>query len=396
MANASVTGSVTTDLGAPLAGFLVGAFEIDGCFGERLLRDSGATDNSPTAGFVRTGNDGSFRISYTPGTYTLEICVCTDNKRVITRSQVFAELSQDVFALPNALIVVPDLLDDWSVADGAFAAPIDGSRITFIVDNAECWDQVITAVDHATTSIHWMLFYLDISKSLMSFDPDPLTGAGRRLESALDSASERGVKVRLACNQLMAGYVPVALPYPFTTAAVVSDWFANDAGAPAGIEVRKLRTPAYTPIHTKFVVIDNREAFILGSPFVQDYYDSSQHTIDDARRGTFADVLCDSHAIKQPTHDVSLHLNGPVIGALNETFATHWNWAKPAGADDLAPDPSPPAVASNATVQVTRSLSGNNRFPTFPHGETTILDFVPAGHRPRQRLHLPREPVFHL
>lgn len=372
MPNSSVTGTVTDDLGSPVAGILVGAFEYDGFFGERLLRDSAATDNSPIAGFVRTQSDGTFRISYKPGTYKLQVRICSENKRVIARGQVHSQVTQETLALPDPIIVLPAVLNLWSVADGAFASAITGSKVSYLVDNEECWSELIASVDKATTSIHWMLFYLDIGKSLLRFDADPLMGNGRSLERSLGDAAERGVNVRIVCNQLVAG--SIALPYPTTTASVVADWFANDPFGGDRVEVRKIRTPALTPIHTKFVVIDNREAFVIGSPFVQDYYDSSRHTIDDARRGSFAEILCDSHGIKQPTHDVSLHLLGPAIGPLNETFSLHWNDAKPPGAPDLPPIASPAPVEPNATIQVTRSLAGNGRFPGFPQGETVILD----------------------
>jgi phosphatidylserine/phosphatidylglycerophosphate/cardiolipin synthase-like enzyme len=372
MANSGVKGFVLDDSGQALEGVLVGVYDIDGCFGERLLPDSSPPLNLTVAGLAQSKADGSFSISYAPGKYSLQVRVFTQNKRLLSSSPIVSGVTQNVLTLADPIIVKAAGMAGWIVRDGAFPSPISGSNVRFLVDNEECWDEVITAVDHASISIHWMLFYLDIGKTIFDFTSDPadLRVTGRRLEAALDAAGERGIQVRLVCNQLTAGDIP--LPYPVTSAALVQDWFAQSARP--NIVVRRMQTPAYIPIHTKFVVIDNREAFVLGSPFIQDYYDSSRHLIDDPRHGDFAEVLCDSHGIKQPTHDVNLHVTGSALGPLNDTFALHWNAAKPQGAPDLPPIPVPAAVASNGAVQVTRSLTGNARFSSFPRGETTILD----------------------
>lgn len=378
MANAGVTGKVCDQTQAGVSGVLVGAYDLDGLFGERLLEDTGAASDPVFPGYVRTRADGTFSISYASGSYQLQVRAFSKAKRFLGASTPVAATTPAV-ALAAPIVVASDT--GWVARGGAFT-PVGGSIVTYLVDNKECWDLLITAVDGATTSINWMLFYLDIGKSMMRFDADPPAPtapvSGRRLEGALDSAADRGVTVRLVCNELVAGAGGIIkVPYPASTAARVEAWFAQST--PPKVEVRRFATPAYIPIHTKFVVIDNQQAFILGSPFVQDYYDSSRHAIDDPRHGDFLDLPswlpCESHQIRQPTHDVNVTITGTAIGALNETFALHWNLAKPAGAADLAPDPAP-AAAANATgsVQITRSLSGNSRFAAFPSGETSILE----------------------
>lgn len=54
-------------------------------------------------------------------------------------------------------------------------------------------------------------------------------------------------------------------------------------------------------MHAKVLIVDEKEAFVIGSPFLQDYWDGSDHMIYDRRRGS-GDV--------QPKHDVSLRLRG--------------------------------------------------------------------------------------
>ena len=384
MANSGVAGIITDDAGAPLSGAFVGAFDTDGLFGDRLLRDSGAPLAAPFAGFVRSAADGSFVISYTAGKYTLQVRVFSHNKRLLGSAPVVPGATSPLVTLAapirvNAAAVTAAAATGWLVADGAFPTAITGSNVDFRIDNQECWDEVITAVDAAATSIHWMLFYLDIGKCVFRFDATNVPATGGRLEEALKAAAKRNVVVRLVCNDLIysrpkveaEGRIVRSLPYPVHTAKQVEAWFAQNAPA---VQVRRLKTPAYIPIHTKFVVIDNSKAFIFGSPFVQDYYDDSRHAIDNPRHGDFCNVPCQSHGIKQPTHDVSLFVTGAVLGPLNETFALHWNAAKASGEPDLPPIAPPSPVASNGTVQITRTLAGNGRFPAFPRGETTILD----------------------
>jgi phosphatidylserine/phosphatidylglycerophosphate/cardiolipin synthase-like enzyme len=361
-------------VGAP--GLVVGAYD-SGPFGDVLVANTTNYMDQYFSDYARTASDGTFEISIPGGTYDLTVRVLDTVKRVIVTVPVTEQ--GGTIDLGEINVTSADLGPSWLASDGAFPTVIQGNDVKLIVDNHDAWAQIVQAVANAETSINWMLFYLDIGLELMTFSPDvPLPVGevqGQSLEDALKTAAEqRGVTVRLACNQLTTVMITnqpvIPLPYPAVTAGHVQSYFQNVAN----VEVRPVLTPAYTPIHTKFVVIDDSVAFVIGSPFVSDYYDDSSHLIDDARHGTFDSFLPDSRVIRVPTHDVSLQIKGSALEALNETFRLHWNFAAPPGGATLGPAAPASPEAANVGVQVVRSLAGNNRYDGFPHGETSILE----------------------
>jgi phosphatidylserine/phosphatidylglycerophosphate/cardiolipin synthase-like enzyme len=376
MANVTIIGEVLnsgTQSGVP--DLVVGAFD-RGVFGEALTPNTTNSGDALFGQYARTGADGKFTISLPPGTYDLHVRVLDTVKRELARVQVVDD-GQQPFDV-GTINLTADEIDGWLATGGGFPARIDGNDVQLLIDNHEAWSPILQAVTAAQTSIEWMMFYLDIGLEGMTFTPDAPkpTGAvvAASLEEALKTAAGRGVTVRLACNQLTTTIEGVSFrfPWPANTAGVVEAYFKNVAN----VEVRRMLTPAYTPIHTKFVVIDNSVGFVIGSPFVSDYYDATTHLIDDARHGTFNSYLPDSHGIQVPTHDVSIQLKGSALAPLNDTFRLHWNTGLVAGAGGiLGPAATPqPQTGSNVGVQVVRSLAGNGRYDDFPHGEASILE----------------------
>jgi phosphatidylserine/phosphatidylglycerophosphate/cardiolipin synthase-like enzyme len=375
MANVTITGEVLNSATqAGVADLVVGAYD-RGVFGEVLVPNTTNAGDPLFAPYARTGADGKFTITLVAGTYDLHVRVLDTVLREIVRVAVVDDgppIDLGTINLTSAQI------DGWLATGGGFPSLIDGTDVQLLIDNHDAWSQIMQAVKAATTTIELMLFYLDIGLELMTFSPDQADPGGpvqgESLEAALkDAASTRNVHVRLACNQLTATIFggTINVPYPFDTAARVERYFQGVSN----VEVRRMLTPVYTPIHTKFVVIDNSVGFVIGSPFVADYYDADTHLIDDARHGTFTHFLLDSHAIKIPTHDVSIQVKGSALAALNETFRVHWNTGIVAGAGGfLGPAPTPQAEAANVGVQVVRSLAGNERYDDFPHGESSILE----------------------
>jgi hypothetical protein len=376
VANMTITGQVLNgDSMAGAPGLVVGAYD-SGPFGNVLIANLANDTDRYFSDYARTASDGTFEISIPGGNYDLAVRVLDTVQRVI----VTVPVSEQGDAVDVGLISVPSAMlgPSWLASDGAFPTLIQGNDVELLIDNHEAWAQIVQAVANAQTSINWMLFYLDIGQVLMTFSPDVAqpTGAvqGQSLEDALKAAAERGVTIRLACNQLVTVDVTnepgIPLPYPAVSAGHVKSYFQNVAN----VEVRPVLTPAYIPIHTKFVVIDDNVAFVIGSPFISDYYDDSSHLIADVRHGTFSSPLPDSRGIQVPTHDVSLQIKGSALDALNETFRLHWNFAAPAGGSTLGPAAPASPEAANVGVQVVRSLAGNGRYDGFPQGETSILE----------------------
>jgi phosphatidylserine/phosphatidylglycerophosphate/cardiolipin synthase-like enzyme len=378
VSNGGITGVVQDENGAPLAGLVVGAFAVGGVFGQRLLANTKASGTFATTfpGYAETKADGSFEIGYASlASADLLVRVYDRVKRRLALDGVHSGVTATTFSLPAPIVIAGADATGLLVSGGEFPAPFDGNEVELLVDNAVAWKRVVQAIDGAQSSINFMLFYLDVGVSLMSFSPDPPTvgdptagpTSGRRLEAALLEADERGVAVRLLLNDFTPD-----LPDRFSpdSAGPVADYFASP---PANsVEVRRFKTPQMTPIHAKVVVIDDSDAYVIGSPFIQDYFDAVTHDIDDPRHGSY---FCLGPAqIRVPTHDVSLLIGGPAVAALNETFRLHWNTAKPSGAAALAAAPAPAARANGVSVQIARTLHGNGRFTSIPAGETAILE----------------------
>ena len=341
----TVTGHVIDENGQAQAALLVGVFDTSGLFGSRQLPNTANQADPLFAGYAPVAADGSFTLTCASGAKTAQLRVVDKVGRVLLSPDPIAFTADVALAAP--LVVSRAATDGWLATGGQFPTAVPGNSIDIIVDNHDAWQQVAAAVRAAKTSINFMLFFLDVGNDRMSFTPDMpdiAIGTGKptpgdTLEDALTAAGDAGVVVRLCCNQLTAanGMVPT---YFFDTAAAVFSYFDDPAKFPS-ITVRKCPTPMDTPIHTKFVVIDNSQAFVIGSPFVQDYYDEYTHHVEDPRHGWF--WFASRSQLQVPTHDVSLHITGPAIQLLNQTFCTHWNYAKPDGTPDLAPDPAPGA-----------------------------------------------------
>lgn len=319
--------------------------------------------SAPGLGSVLTDAFGAFLVNYPAlDEPDLEVELTDSTGRQITPPRVYQG-------------VIDQTLDTGTWVNGHVATtaafgPTAGNQIDLLIDNAAAWAAVVAAVDAAQTSVDFMLFYLDVGASFMTFNPDPPTGTapgptqGRRLEDALKSAGTRpGCVVRLLLNDF------IGIPYPFDSAGRVEDEFAGAAD----VETRRFRMPPLAPVHAKMVICrspGSAEAYVIGSPFVQDYFDGLNHSLHDPRHG---EDRC-SKAIKVPTHDVSVRIRGPAVGDIEATFRLHWNQAKPTGAADLPAQPVPAAVAGGATVQLTRSLWGGGFFPARPQGEASIFE----------------------
>ena len=96
---------------------------------------------------------------------------------------------------------------------------------------------------------------------------------------------------------------------------------------PGTIRVRGLgRFPQL--LHAKLLIVDGQEAFLLGSPFANGYWDDPRHHPVDARRPV-------RELGGRPLHDVSLRLTGRPVGQLERIFAELWNVSAASCAADL-------------------------------------------------------------
>jgi phosphatidylserine/phosphatidylglycerophosphate/cardiolipin synthase-like enzyme len=132
------------------------------------------------------------------------------------------------------------------------------------------------------------------------------------------------------------------------------------------VELRGLARAYNNPLHAKMVVIDGKIAYLLGSPFIQGYFDGNDHLIDEPRRGT---ASASKHTDNTPLHDVSVALAGPAAAAVDDTFAELWSHA----GTGIPNHPPVPPAETNAAVQIVRTLP-SGLVPTAPDGEAGILE----------------------
>lgn len=250
-------------------------------------------------------------------------------------------------------IAVPRALaHGWAATRMADPRPVrlsEGNDLAFFPDD-EMWREIARAVRGArrTLVVTQLLFEPDFA---ISQDYGDRT---RLLDMVLD-AGRRGVEARILLNDN----------------AVIRDSCAalEKAVAAAGVPNVRLRRFPTSPnvLHSKLLVVDAQEAFIVGPPFQQRYWDTPAHRTHEERRGH-----------PQPLHDVTVRLRGPIVADVHEGACWLYNRRAEEGTEganaefDILPPISPPPRAGEATLQFVQTIPPAT-LPQVPHGETTIL-----------------------
>jgi phosphatidylserine/phosphatidylglycerophosphate/cardiolipin synthase-like enzyme len=265
--------------------------------------------------------------------------------------------------------VIPDTDANWRTPAGLGWTV--GNSIELLIDNETAWGRLAEDLVNASASIRVMLFMLDIPHVRLAFDR-PLVGnkgaiGSVRLEELLLAAAERGADVTVLINDVQPSISPAN-----TTRAVETYFRRNDPART--VRLARLTTPQASPIHAKVIIVDDRVAYLLGSVFLQEYYDGRRHHIDDARRGH---VRWRS-LVRLPVHDVSARIEGPALADLLATFRLHWQYACPDDASlpaDTRPSGmgDPPPADTTVPLLVTRTLHGG-RYTGLPKGETGVYE----------------------
>jgi phosphatidylserine/phosphatidylglycerophosphate/cardiolipin synthase-like enzyme len=241
-------------------------------------------------------------------------------------------------------------------ASTAQAATSDAIR--WLVDNACAYDALLSAIRAARRSV-WM--------SQLAFDADCLaydaTGGateqrGQRIvDAVIEASAARAVDVRILLNASLL--LDTAKPLRA---------FLRREGA-SRVQVRGVsRFPQL--LHAKVVVIDGMEAFLIGSPFANGYWDDSRHVPVDARRPA-------RELGGRPLHDLSCAVTGPAVAALEAQFAELWN--------DVSVSPEEhqriPIISRAATSHAIRVVRTAPRrvLAAHPRGLTEILSEIEVG-----------------
>ena len=206
----------------------------------------------------------------------------------------------------------------WGPADFRISEEPRSARndIDWLIDNSEAYQSLVRAVGEARESI-WI--------SQLAFDADCKMYAGDSGRSGADVRGENLLAAILATSARHRVSVKILL-----NSTLLLDTrrpllrFLSDQKIDAElVEVRGIsRFPQL--LHAKMVIVDGRRAFLMGSPFVNGYWDAPSHHPVDPRRPH-------RELGGRPIHDVSIGVRGPVVRDLAERFAHLWNGARHVG-----------------------------------------------------------------
>lgn len=212
----------------------------------------------------------------------------------------------------------------WASADSRIGEEPDAgvNHVDWLIDNCEAYESMLDAVRNARESI-WI--------SQLAFDADCNALAARPEESAGDAGGENLLDAILEASGQHRVDVKILLNASLllNTRRPLLAFLAGRKLDASLVEVRGIsRFPQL--LHAKMVIIGQRRAFLMGSPFVNGYWDSPSHSPVDRRRPH-------RELGGRPVHDVSVGVRGPVVRELAEVFARLWNVGGPQDATQEAP-----------------------------------------------------------
>lgn len=238
------------------------------------------------------------------------------------------------------------------------------TRVEWLIDNAAAYDAVLHAIARARRSVWISQLALDpdckVHRPRVRGESPPATDDRLILDALLAASAKGGVGVRVLLNTSLL----------LDTAKPLRALLATSGGS--GIEVRGIsRFPQL--LHAKMLIVDEEEAILLGSPFVNGYWDDTQHRPTDSRRPM-------RELGGRPLHDVSVRLTGPAVRDLGAIFAELWNDVSLGAGEGnvLRPLARVHAVDHDGEVRIVRTTPRHS-LPRQPDGHTEILSAIEAG-----------------
>ena len=396
----SILGKVVDEHGQGLPGLQIQALAVNGLHGDVQL------------GFGQSDNNGIFSFPFTTvvRVSTIRVSVYDSVQRLLDRLDVPDSASVNIvanFSIP--LAVVKGL--PVSTESGETRYITTGNTIEFLIDDESAWGRLTDAVHLATKSVHLLQFGFDIAEYsndptkvqptvITKFEKLPEEGKGTlrvQLEREMADASARNVQVRVVMHHSALWGRPVTWSKPWEKlldvilALVLPDdlksvesYFQNAANGPPPLKAVEVRGFANDrPTHAKLAIVDE-QAFLLGSPLIQEYYDRTRfqfdstgaalppvpnHLVTELTRGK--DGSC-----RRPIHDVSVLVRGPAVADIDRAFLLHWNEARPdKSVLGEVPAPAPLPAPGGVKVQVVRSLC-RDRFSDPHNVDKTNPDLI--------------------
>ncbi|MEO8076361.1 MAG: hypothetical protein ABI818_08550 [Acidobacteriota bacterium] len=192
----------------------------------------------------------------------------------------------------------------------------DGAPLEWLVDNADAYDRIVHALGSARRAI-WIT-QLAFDADCMAYERPgadagasaPSCGGTLLAEAVLAAVTRAAVDVRILLNATLL--LDTARPLrQFLTLRIAALREAGSA-VPGTIQVRGVkRFPQL--LHAKMIIVDGTEAFLLGSPFANGYWDDGLHPPVDPRRPM-------RELAGRPVHDLSVRLTGSPVAAIEDVF----------------------------------------------------------------------------
>jgi phosphatidylserine/phosphatidylglycerophosphate/cardiolipin synthase-like enzyme len=359
---------VSTESGQGIDGLVVAVFALPDSF-LNALSPADLPDLDFILGSNATSGGGMFSISTSVSPLpNLELSVFSPFKRVIF-SAAQAKPAGD-FTWPT-ISLTQSQVQGWLATQGT-NSPVrlsQNNQVQLFDDNAVAWGALVDAVENASVGIELIQYYWNFGQTFERFVP-PIPPVGQptkadRLEVKLLVKNAAGLPVKILMHESIIPFTTTGMPYPASSGKLVKDILAG-LNPPNTIEVRLLPRLLPIPLHAKLLIVDD-QAFLIGSPFIQDFCNGSDHAIDDPRRGPLTWPVND---INMPIHDTNLVIKGPAVGAIKESFRTLWNSV----GNPIPPWPTPgPAPQPNAALQIVQTIP-RLLLPSVPGGETSVLE----------------------
>lgn len=418
MANTGVTGRVVFAGSNPVKGIpdlRVEAFDIDPLSGDDLL------------GSAKTDGDGRFTITYSASKYRIwfpgenpdiEVRIYGEGQRLLWETKKADGVEADTLPLDNIPIHpsnfrVPqsaraiDRRQDpyWLVthtslnpANGDPVRLTRGNKLEWLVDGAAVFPALNedarrglpprpgeTATPGATPVTSIKLINMAFDGQLISHFTFPANKNHKTVERPDVVVVDRLGKI-LKAQAAPPRHVPVDVlvwELEESIGGGIGSLLDRADGADelreffqgSGVRVGTFKSTQI--LHVKFILLDGKTAYLVGSTLKQGYFGDKDHLIRDGR-----------HGVQNPEtrkgdrgllHDVSVKVEGPSVRFIDETFSTIWsagNENPPAPAPQVGPIGGDDAAA----VQLLRTLPGDV-FTTahahaelLPHGETGVLE----------------------
>jgi phosphatidylserine/phosphatidylglycerophosphate/cardiolipin synthase-like enzyme len=366
--NRGVKGRLLDENGKPLSGFVVeahGEGEIESQIEhglEIIDKYSPVKLNMDSSlGKTWTDKNGYYEIIYPPSRIN-NILNKKPNITVIIKDVLgvselfktdnFLEVSETIKIIDD-IQINRDWAEGWYVTLGG----LDKSRFTLdnhieiLIDNQIELETIVKSIESSKSYVY--LTQIEFETEFVATFKN--SGTPKELMAdLLRRTADRGVDVKIILNENKA------IPDSFNK---IKDYFKS-----SDVMAREFKTSGLHVMHAKIVIVDGTEAFVIGSPFKRDYWDSNQHLIHDPRSKS-GDV--------GPVHDVSVKLEGGSVDHVEEFFIQMWNYISSEEYDGNnmispnKPDSNVNKTGTGVPVQITRSITPKT---LYKKGELGIFE----------------------